>query len=77
MTAVEDRSKTTGDDITIVSGSPTDDEIAALVAVIVAARSASSRAVPDSCPRDLWGLPANQLRSGMPFTPFAFGVGAP
>ncbi|MGU3431577.1 acyl-CoA carboxylase subunit epsilon [Actinomycetes bacterium M1A6_2h] len=77
MTAVEDRSKSTGDDITIVSGSPTDDEIAALIAVIVAARSASDRSVPDSGPRDLWGRPADQLRSGTTFAPFAFGVGTP
>lgn len=58
--------------IRILKGSPTDEEIAALVTVFAAA-AANSAAVPqDQGPVDNWGLPTMMHRGTSPFSPYAF-----
>ena len=47
-------------DITVLKGSPTASELAALVAVLAGLRSASVAAEPGE--RDLWGHPVDKLR---------------
>ncbi len=56
--------------ITVVKGSPTDVEIAALVAVLAAAGSAA--APTDTAPADNWGTPARMHRQRAPFSPYSF-----
>ncbi|GAC56736.1 hypothetical protein GOHSU_12_01260 [Gordonia hirsuta DSM 44140 = NBRC 16056] len=52
--------------VTVVKGAPTDQELAALVVVLQAARGGGGPAV--SKPADRWGAPQDRLRSdwGMP-----------
>ena len=47
--------------LTVVKGSPSDADLAALVVVLNAARADSGPA-PSSTPRDDWGAPAGRLR---------------
>lgn len=54
----------------VVRGTPADDELAALTAVIAAAASGDAPAPPPSAP-DLWSHPAAQLRA-----PLVAGPGA-
>lgn len=56
--------------ITVLKGSPTDVEIAALVAVLAAAGSAP--APVDTTPADHWGEPTRMHRQRAPFSPYAF-----
>ena len=51
--------------VTVVKGSPSDEELAALVLVLNAARGGP---VPGNKPRDQWGSPTERLRvdRGMP-----------
>ena len=54
----------------VVRGTPADDELAALTAVVAAAASAGGPPAPDPTP-DLWSHPAAQLRA-----PLMAGPGA-
>jgi acyl-CoA carboxylase epsilon subunit len=54
----------------IEKGTPTDQEIAALVCVL---RAAANTAAPEQAgPRDLWGNPAGLHRDNSPFSPYAY-----
>ncbi|MFC4125032.1 acyl-CoA carboxylase epsilon subunit [Nocardia rhizosphaerae] len=55
----------------IVKGSPTDSDIAALVAVLSAAAAAAPATGP-SGPADAWGVPTLQHRGNSPFSPYAY-----
>lgn len=57
--------------IRILKGSPTDEEIAALVTVFAAA-SAGACAPAPSGPVDLWGIPTLMHRGAAPFSPYSF-----
>lgn len=61
-----------GNTIRILKGSPTDDEIAALVCVFAAAASASAGAPASNGPVDLWGVPTLMHRGAAPFSPYSF-----
>ncbi|WP_308166446.1 acyl-CoA carboxylase subunit epsilon [Nocardia albiluteola] len=68
---VADAESTAGPVIRILKGSPTDEEIAALVCVFAAA-SAGASATASSGPVDLWGIPTLMHRGAAPFSPYAF-----
>ncbi|MEU2042567.1 acyl-CoA carboxylase subunit epsilon [Nocardia niwae] len=55
----------------VVKGSPTDEELAALVCVLSAAASSAADAGPAG-PPDLWGHPTLMHRGSSPFSPYAF-----
>ncbi|MFF0542758.1 acyl-CoA carboxylase epsilon subunit [Nocardia thailandica] len=55
----------------IVKGNPSDEEIAALVAVFAAASSGAG-AAPAGGPRDSWGVPTLLHRGTSPFSPYAY-----
>ncbi|WP_442943974.1 acyl-CoA carboxylase subunit epsilon [Nocardia sp. NBC_00508] len=55
----------------VVKGSPTDEELAALVCVLSAIASDSEPAGP-SGPPDMWGRPTLMHRGSSPFSPYAF-----
>ncbi|PQP11193.1 acyl-CoA carboxylase subunit epsilon [Rhodococcus opacus] len=55
----------------VVKGSPSDEEIAALVAVLSSVAAGSGE--PDShVPPESWGAPTRMHRSVAPFSPYAF-----
>ncbi|MFE3292706.1 acyl-CoA carboxylase subunit epsilon [Rhodococcus sp. NPDC059234] len=56
--------------IKVVKGSPTDAEVAALVAVFAAA--SSGEAPVDTTPPEHWGDPAKMHRARAPFSPYSF-----
>ncbi|MFQ6328818.1 acyl-CoA carboxylase subunit epsilon [Nocardia sp. CWNU-33] len=56
--------------IRIVKGSPSDEEVAALVCVLTAA--ANSAAARSTGPADNWGRPNFMHRGSSPFSPYAF-----
>ncbi|MGB3772497.1 MAG: acyl-CoA carboxylase epsilon subunit [Rhodococcus sp. (in: high G+C Gram-positive bacteria)] len=57
----------------IQRGNPDDEQIAALVAVLSAAASATG---PEEIPvRDNWGRPSSMHRPEAAFSPYAFGTG--
>ncbi|WP_024802408.1 acyl-CoA carboxylase epsilon subunit [Nocardia sp. BMG51109] len=58
--------------IRILKGSPTDDEIAALVCVLAAAAAGSSAAPGPVGPIDQWGKPTLMHRGTSPISPYAF-----
>lgn len=58
--------------IRIVKGSPTDAEVAAIVAVIAAAGSSTSESPDSQRPREDWGDPAVRLRGHTAFSPESF-----
>ncbi|QCQ92036.1 acyl-CoA carboxylase subunit epsilon [Rhodococcus sp. SGAir0479] len=61
--------------ITIVKGNPTDEDIAALVAVLsAAAAAASSEPEGDGRPPETWGAPTRMHRGHAPFSPYSFGT---
>jgi hypothetical protein len=64
---------TLGDAVRIVKGNPSDEEIAALVAVLTAA-AASADPVADTRPPELWGSPAAMHRTFAPFSPYSFAA---
>ncbi|MGF6883887.1 DNA-directed RNA polymerase subunit H (RpoH/RPB5) [Nocardia sp. GAS34] len=66
---VADAESTAGPVIRILKGSPTDEEIAALVCVFA---SAGASASASSGPVDLWGIPTLMHRGAAPFSPYAF-----
>ncbi|MGQ4617913.1 acyl-CoA carboxylase epsilon subunit [Nocardia sp. R7R-8] len=55
----------------VVKGSPTDEELAALVCVLSAAANSAAPAGPAG-PPDLWGSPALLHRGASPFSPYSF-----
>ncbi|TQF66028.1 acyl-CoA carboxylase subunit epsilon [Rhodococcus spelaei] len=57
--------------IKVVKGSPTDVEVAALVAVFAAA-SSSGEAPVDTTPAEHWGDPVKMHRARAPFSPYSF-----
>ncbi|SEC01985.1 Acyl-CoA carboxylase epsilon subunit [Rhodococcus koreensis] len=56
----------------VVNGSPSDEEIAALVAVLSAAAAAGSGDPDSGIPPESWGAPTRMHRSVAPFSPYAF-----
>ncbi|MCF3939131.1 acyl-CoA carboxylase subunit epsilon [Gordonia sp. Z-3] len=46
----------------VVRGNPTDEELAALVAVVASAAGSSGGGIADAGPRDDWGRPEDRLR---------------
>lgn len=61
------------DAIRVVKGNPSDEEIAALVAVLTAAASAASPAT-DTRPSELWGTPVSMHRTFTPFSPYSYAA---
>ena len=59
--------------IRIVKGDPSDEEIAALVAVLTAAQGSAS-APADTRPVELWGSPVTMHRTFAPFSPYSFAA---
>ncbi|REE72100.1 acyl-CoA carboxylase epsilon subunit-like protein [Rhodococcus wratislaviensis] len=57
---------------TVVKGSPSDEEIAALVAVLSAVAAAGSGDPDSHVPPESWGAPTRMHRSIAPFSPYAF-----
>jgi len=57
--------------LTVVRGLPTDEELAAVVA-LVTARSAASAPAAAAAPRSLWGAPASAVRRPLPSGPGAW-----
>ncbi|MFC4602547.1 acyl-CoA carboxylase epsilon subunit [Rhodococcus kronopolitis] len=57
--------------LTVVKGSPTDVDVAAMVAVFASAAAAADGAVEDTTP-DRWGEPVRMHRNRAPFSPYAF-----
>ncbi|MFF0500791.1 acyl-CoA carboxylase subunit epsilon [Nocardia aobensis] len=57
--------------IRVLKGSPTDEDLAALVTVFAAA-SANAGAPQDQGPVDNWGRPTMMHRGTSPFSPYAF-----
>ena len=59
--------------VQVLKGSPTDDELAALVAVLTAAASSAPAAPAGSDkPVELWGIPTFSHRGSAPFSPYSF-----
>ncbi|MFC9765617.1 acyl-CoA carboxylase subunit epsilon [Rhodococcus jostii] len=56
----------------VVKGSPSDEEIAALVAVLSAVTAAGSGEPDSHVPPESWGAPTRMHRSVAPFSPYAF-----
>ncbi|RDI51529.1 acyl-CoA carboxylase subunit epsilon [Nocardia mexicana] len=67
-----DTESNAGPVIRILKGSPTDDEIAALVCVLAAAAANSAAAPGETGPADQWGRPTLMHRGTSPFSPYAF-----
>ncbi|WP_028479208.1 acyl-CoA carboxylase subunit epsilon [Nocardia sp. CNY236] len=55
----------------VVKGSPTDEDLAALVCVLSATAGCGAPNDPPA-PRDLWGRPSTLHRGVSPFSPYAF-----
>lgn len=58
--------------VTVIKGSPTDEEIAALVIVLTAAANSGSGDPDSHLPPESWGAPTCMHRSVAPFSPYAF-----
>ncbi|MFX1758012.1 Uncharacterised protein [Rhodococcus gordoniae] len=56
----------------IVKGNPTDEEIAALVAVLAAAAASAGEDVSDTRPPETWGDPTRMHRRWAPFSPYSY-----
>lgn len=57
--------------LTVLKGSPSDADVAALVAVFAAAAAATDSVV-DNTPQDRWGEPVRMHRTRAPFSPYSF-----
>ncbi|WP_433195116.1 acyl-CoA carboxylase subunit epsilon [Nocardia sp. CA-107356] len=57
--------------IRVIKGSPSDDEVAALVCVLSAAAQGATGSGPTG-PADSWGHPTLMHRGTSPFSPYAF-----
>lgn len=62
------------DAIRVVKGNPSDEEIAALVAVLTAAAASASKPVRDTRPPELWGTPASMHRTYAPSSPYSYAA---
>ncbi|MFI5777385.1 acyl-CoA carboxylase subunit epsilon [Nocardia sp. NPDC051570] len=69
---VADTESHAGPVVRILKGSPTDDEIAALVCVLAAAAASADASAQDQGPADLWGRPTFLHRGASPFSPYSF-----
>ncbi|GAB2718097.1 acyl-CoA carboxylase subunit epsilon [Nocardia thraciensis] len=69
---VTDTESNAGPVIRILKGTPTDDEIAALVCVLAAAAANSAATSVETGPSDQWGRPTLMHRGTSPFSPYAF-----
>lgn len=70
---VEAETSNAGPIIQVLKGNPTDDELAALVAVVAAAAAAGANSGSGSQgPADMWGRPTLLHRGTSPFSPYAF-----
>ncbi|PPJ25225.1 hypothetical protein C5E45_18515 [Nocardia nova] len=58
--------------IRVLKGSPTDEELAALVTVFAVAGANAAAAPQDPGPVDNWGRPTMMHRGTSPFSPYAF-----
>ncbi|MBF6179833.1 acyl-CoA carboxylase subunit epsilon [Nocardia otitidiscaviarum] len=58
--------------VQVLKGNPTDDELAALVAVLTAAAANAAAAPAATGPADMWGRPTLLHRGTSPFSPYAF-----
>ncbi|MDV7352687.1 acyl-CoA carboxylase subunit epsilon [Rhodococcus oxybenzonivorans] len=58
--------------VTVIKGSPTDEEIAALVIVLTAAANSGSGDPDSHLPPESWGAPTRMHRTVAPFSPYAF-----
>ena len=58
--------------VQVLKGSPTDDELAALVAVLTAAASSAPAPAGPAKPVELWGNPTFSHRGAAPFSPYSF-----
>ncbi|WP_306360647.1 acyl-CoA carboxylase subunit epsilon [Nocardia sp. CC227C] len=58
--------------VQVLKGNPTDDELAALVAVLTAAAANAAAAPVATGPTDMWGRPTLLHRGTSPFSPYAF-----
>ncbi|WP_245721980.1 acyl-CoA carboxylase subunit epsilon [Nocardia crassostreae] len=58
--------------IQVLKGNPTDEELAALVAVFTAAAASAAAAPSKNGPADMWGRPTLSHRGSSPFSPYAF-----
>nr|WP_206071899.1 acyl-CoA carboxylase subunit epsilon [Antrihabitans stalactiti] len=58
--------------VQVLKGAPTDDELAALVAVLTTAASSAPAAAGPTKPIELWGNPTFSHRGAAPFSPYAF-----
>ncbi|MEV0946010.1 acyl-CoA carboxylase subunit epsilon [Rhodococcus sp. NPDC049939] len=56
----------------VVKGSPTPDEVAALVAVLSAMAAAGGVEQGPQLPPETWGAPTAMHRTSMPFSPYSF-----
>ncbi|MEU5842855.1 acyl-CoA carboxylase subunit epsilon [Rhodococcus sp. NPDC047139] len=58
--------------IRIVKGNPTDEELGALVTVLVAAAASAGEDEGDTRPPETWGDPARMHRQWAPFSPYSY-----
>ncbi|WP_459963336.1 acyl-CoA carboxylase subunit epsilon [Nocardia sp. IFM 10818] len=63
---------TAGPLVQVLKGNPTDEELAALVAVFTAAAASAAAAPSNTGPADMWGRPTLSHRGSSPFSPYAF-----
>ncbi|WP_212761445.1 acyl-CoA carboxylase subunit epsilon [Nocardia uniformis] len=69
---VEAETSIAGPIVQVLKGNPSDDEVAALVAVFAAAAASGSAADGSRGPADMWGRPTLLHRGSSPFSPYAF-----
>lgn len=69
---VEAETSNAGPIIQILKGNPSDDELAALVAVFGVAAAGGSAVSGSHGPADMWGRPTLLHRGSSPFSPYAF-----
>lgn len=58
--------------VRVVKGSPTDEELAALVSVLAAAAASGTAPAGSSLPPETWGDPVRMHRVAAPFSPYSF-----
>lgn len=73
MSAEEQKAAETAAAIRVVKGEPSDEELAALVAVLSAGAASGSGTPESSRPRETWGAPETLHRPSYPFSPASFG----
>lgn len=58
--------------VRVVKGSPSDEELAALVTVLASAAASGTTASGSSLPPETWGDPVQMHRTAAPFSPYSF-----